>query len=284
MMPVGHTAIYLDRVCADGPLRLRMCRPGELQGVAIARYHRIGEIDWVASPILQFLYATEHPEELPPYVTPEFVWELRQQYRRRYMPAMVPDGTEANKETDEWWESAGIAFNRRVWGYRVDSTREQDERFIAEMNGRRNHHLYHLKATNCANFAAEMVNLYFPGVVPHGDKIADFGLMTPKQVARCLTAYAEAHPEAHLRIMEVPQWPGSLRRSHTVRGGAEAGLKTKRYLATLLLIQPEVPIGLAILYLKHGRWVVGRGAERVGPEEFVRRGEQEQGEQTAASR
>ena len=28
MMPVGHTAVYLDHVCADGPLKLRMCQPG----------------------------------------------------------------------------------------------------------------------------------------------------------------------------------------------------------------------------------------------------------------
>ena len=284
MMPVGHTAIYLDRVCADGPLKLRMCGPGELQGVALARYHRIGETDWIASPILQFLYATDHPEELPASVTPEFVWELRQRYRRRYMADLVPDGTERAKETDEWWESAGVVFNRRVWGYRVETTPEQDEGFVAEINGRRNHHLYHLRRTNCANFAAEMVNLYFPGVVKSGDHIADFGLMTPKQVARSVVAYTEAHPEAGLRIIEVPQWPGSLRRSRPVRGSAEAGLKTKRYLATLLAIQPEVPVGLAVLYLWHGRWAVGRGAETVQPSYFEQYGIEDTRERIAERR
>ena len=71
MMPVGHTAIYLDRVCADGPLRLRMCQPGEPAGVAIARYHQIGDIDWVASPIMLFLYATDNADDVLKYATSE---------------------------------------------------------------------------------------------------------------------------------------------------------------------------------------------------------------------
>jgi hypothetical protein len=92
--------------------------------------------------------------------------------------------------------------------------------------------------------------------------------MTPKEVARCVAAYAQAHPEANLRILEMPQLPGTMRRSRPVRGGAEAGLKTKRYLFTLAVIQPEVPIGLTVLYLWHGRWKVGVGASPVTPESW----------------
>ncbi len=273
MMPVGHTAIYLDRVCADGPLRLRMCQTGEPAGVAIARYHRIGDLDWVASPIMQFLYATDNAGDVLNYATPESVWELRQRYRRSFMLKIVPDGTEKDQATDEWWETAGVAYNRRVWGYQIATTREQDEQFIATMNSRPNHHLYHLKKTNCANFAADMVNLYFPGLVKGGDHIADFGLMTPKQVIRSVAAYGEAHPEADLQVIEIPQVPGSLRRSRPVRGAAEAGLKTKRYLATLSIIQPEIVVGLVILYLDHGRWEVGRGATIAYPGTFDRSSE-----------
>ena len=64
MMPVGHTAIYLDHVCADVPLKLRACRVGEPEGVVVARYHRIGNIDWIATPVLEFLYAVERPEQI----------------------------------------------------------------------------------------------------------------------------------------------------------------------------------------------------------------------------
>ncbi|GAC1417002.1 MAG: hypothetical protein NVSMB62_07170 [Acidobacteriaceae bacterium] len=269
MMPVGHTAIYLDRVCADGPLKLRACRPGEPAGVVVARYHSIGPYDWMATPILQFLYAAERPEEIPAYVTADQVWEMRQTYRRRYLSGIVPDGKEKDGPVSEWWETAGIAYNRRVWGYQIDTTEEQDLRFIARMNADPNRHLYHLRRTNCANFAADVVNFYFAGLVPRGDHIADFGLMTPKQVARCVADYGGSHPEAHLQVLEIPQVPGTLRRSRPVRGAAEAGLKTKRYLATLLALQPEVPIALTFLYLDHGRWQIGRGATVATPSELT---------------
>lgn len=269
MMPVGHTAVYLDRVCADGPLKLRMCREGESAGVVVARYHAIGQYDWIASPVLEFLYAVERPEEVPKYVTADQVWQMRQTYRRRYMPSIVPDGKEKDADTWEWWETAGVAYNRRVWGYQIVTTEEQDERFVAMMNDRANKHLYHLRKTNCANFAADVVNFYFPGIVPRGDHIADFGLMTPKQVARCVGAYGQRHPEAGLQVIEIPQVPGTLRRSRPVRGGAEAGLKTKRYLATLLVIQPEIPIGLTFLYLRHGRWDISKGAHIAEPADWV---------------
>jgi hypothetical protein len=283
MMPVGHTAIYLDRVCADGPLKLRMCRAGEPQGVVIARYHQIGNLDWLASPIMEFLYATERPEDVLTYATIDNSWDLREIYRKKYLSKIIPGGTEYDKATDEWWESAGTAYTRRIWGYQLATTREQDERFVEYMNERSNVHAYRLKNNNCADFAANMVNLYFPGAVKR-DKVADYGWMTPKNVARCVEAYGQAHPELDFRVFEIPQVAGSLRRSRPVRGAAEAGLKTKRYLFTLLLIQPEVPIVSEILYLKHGRWQIGRGAEIVGPKDFYDPGPASPGSSMIAAR
>ena len=268
MMPVGHTAVYLDRVCADGPLKLKMCGVGDQPGVVVARYHRIGRLDWVASPVLEFLYAVERPEDVPESVTAESAWKMRERYRERYLREIVPDGTEKDKVTDEWWETAGVAYNRKVWGYQIATTRAQDEEFVAYMNADANKHLYHLKKTNCADFSAKVVNFYFPGTV-RSDRIADFGLMTPKEVARCVEAYGLAHPEEHLRVIEVPQIPGTLRRSRPVRGSAESALKTKRYLFTLIVIQPELPVVMTGLYLWHGRWTMGRGAVVVRPEDFA---------------
>lgn len=273
MMPVGHTAIYLSRLCADGPLKIRMCRSDEAQGVVLARYHRIGQYDWLASPVTEFIYAAAPGEPVQTFVTAASAWEARQRYRRQYLGDIVPDGQEGDSTghggpLEEWWESAGVTFNRRVWGYSIDTTTEQDEHFVAVMNADPNRHLYHLKKTNCADFISTMVNLYFPGLV-HNDRVGDFGLMTPKEVARCVAAYGASHPEAHFHVSETPQLPGSLRRSRPVRGGAEAGLKTKRYLLTLAVIQPEVPAGLAVLYLWHGRWKIGEGAVVETPRQWM---------------
>ncbi len=269
MMPVGHTAVYLDHLCADGPLKLRACTPGEPEGVVVARYHQLGELDWLASPVMEFLYATDSPEKVLRYATLDNSWDLRETYRQKYLANIIPDGTEYDKATDEWWESAGTAYTRRIWGYQLATTWEQDERFMNLMNERPNRHAYRLKNSNCADFAADMVNLYFPGSVKR-DHIADFGWMTPKTVARRVEAYGRLHPELDFRAFEIPQVPGSLRRSRPARGAAEAGLKTKRYLATLLVIQPEVPLVCAILYLDHGRWKLGQDAEVVGPNDFGR--------------
>ena len=268
MMPVGHTAIYLDHLCADGPLKLRTCRPGEPQGVVVARYHQLGQYDWLASPVMEFLYATDDPAKVLTYATLDNSWDLRQAYRKRYLERIVPDGTEYESATDEWWESAGTAYTRRIWGYQLATTEEQDRRFMQIMNEHANVHAYRLKNNNCADFAADMMNIYFPGSVRR-DHTADFGWMTPKNVARCVQAYGKVHPELNLKVFEIPQVPGSLRRSRPVRGAAEAGLTTKRYLATLLAIQPEVPAVCLVLYLKHGRWQIGHDAEVVGPEAFV---------------
>jgi hypothetical protein len=270
LVPVGHTAIYLDRLCADGPFALRECRAGEMEGVAIARYDKLGHYDWLATPIMQFLYAADRPEEIPGYVTPELAANLRERYRVRFLRDFIRDGKQKDTKTREWWESAGVTFNRRLWGYRVETTLEQDLALMDKLNKGPNRHHYSINRANCANFAADVINFYYPGVVPHhGDRVADFGWMTPKFVARKLAEYGKKHPEAGLQVMEVPQLPGSLRRSRTVRGAAEAGLKTKRYLAAMFVVQPELPPVLTVLYLMHGRWKLGQGAEVADAREFA---------------
>ena len=60
----GHTAVYLDRVCAATPVTLRRCAPDE-RGVVISRYARIAGYDWIAIPIVPYLYAVETPEDVP---------------------------------------------------------------------------------------------------------------------------------------------------------------------------------------------------------------------------
>lgn len=268
MMPVGHAGLYLDHVCADSVTHLRLCRPGET-GIVLARYHRVANIDWLAIPVLPFLYGVDRPEDVPQFMTAQREAEIREQYRLRFLRDIIPDGPNGSPAPkDEWVETIGVAYDRRVWGYRIDTTPEQDQRLIEYLNDRPNVRAYKLRTANCAGFVANMVNLLYPGLVRH-DKLADFGLMTPKQVARSVARYGEAHPEAHLTIWEVPQIPGTLVRSHRVRGVSEIGVKSPRYLLSLSILQPEVPIGCAIAYLGHGRWPIGKGATVVTAEAWV---------------
>ena len=91
MNPTGHAAVYLSNVCAASPVSLRRCKEGE-HGVVISRYHRVGGYDWIAIPLLPYLYAVNRPDEVPltvssqdvvPYETliEERIW--KRSYRTR---------------------------------------------------------------------------------------------------------------------------------------------------------------------------------------------------------
>src|ERR1700732_2434932 len=62
----GHTAVYLTRVCAAPPTLLRRCKSGE-PGVVLSRYNRIAGYDWIAIPLIPYLYAVAKPEDIPLY-------------------------------------------------------------------------------------------------------------------------------------------------------------------------------------------------------------------------
>src|ERR1700739_5043660 len=57
----GHAAVYLSGVCAETPLVLRRCNPGET-GVVISRYDGISGYDWIAIPLIPSRFALERPE------------------------------------------------------------------------------------------------------------------------------------------------------------------------------------------------------------------------------
>src|ERR1700681_2441383 len=78
----GHAAVYLSGVCAETALTLRPCAPGEL-GAVISRYDGVGAYDWVAIPLIPYLYAVEHIDDIPLFADPKIVNFLRDQYRRK---------------------------------------------------------------------------------------------------------------------------------------------------------------------------------------------------------
>ncbi len=93
LTPTGHAAVYLSRVCAASPLSLRRCRVGE-HGVVISRYHRVSGHDWIAIPLLPYLYAVDRPADVPAAVSPEGAADLRDAYRRRSLQEVAPDAVD----------------------------------------------------------------------------------------------------------------------------------------------------------------------------------------------
>src|ERR1700735_2147487 len=76
MNPTGHSAGYFNRVGPDSPTQLRLCHQEEY-GVVISRYHKIDGYDWLAVPLVGYLYAVDLPDDIPLEVDKEKVTALR---------------------------------------------------------------------------------------------------------------------------------------------------------------------------------------------------------------
>jgi hypothetical protein len=249
--PTGHAAVYLSRVCAASPTSLRPCHEGEF-GVVISRYHKIDGYDWLAVPLVPYLYAVEDPSDTPRYVDRQAVALLRDTYRRSHLLNLVPDNQFGLAPGGDWTQLVGSSFDRTIHGFQMDTTPEQDARFIARFNDRRNVSHFNLFFHNCADFSRAVLDTYMPGAV-HRNFIADAGLMTPKQVARSLLHYGKRHPELHMTAFVIPQVKGSIPRSHSVDGVAESLFKSKKYIIPLAVLSPEVTGGVVAAYLVDGR-------------------------------
>jgi hypothetical protein len=250
--PAGHSAIYLDHVCAETPLKLRPCRPGEL-GVVLSRYDGIGDHDWVAMPLIPYLYAVSSVREIPQKVDRASEQSLRDIYRRQYLQSLAPDLPDGSAPGGNWYELLGSAFDRTIYGFRVNTTAAQDARFIATFNDHRNVKDYNGAFRNCADFARVSINRFYPHAVRR-NYIADLGLTSPKSVARSLSHYAAKHPETGFEVFVIPQVKGDLPRSHSNADLAEGILK--RYGVPLVVVSPVSTAIVFAAYIGHGRFSV----------------------------
>jgi hypothetical protein len=255
MTPTGHVAIYFSRVCAASPVTLRRCNKGEL-GAVISRYHRVGGYDWIAIPVIPYLYAVDRAEQIPQEVGDGDVASLRDDYRRRHLKKMVPDTSDGLAPEGDWIQLVGAAYDRTIFTYEIRTSEEQDDKFIQLLNSQANKTSFRLLSHNCADFAREAINFYYPKAVRRSP-IADVGIMTPKQAAKSLLRYAKRHPALELSSFEIPQVPGTVERSRPVRGVLEALVKSKRYilpLAPLALLHPYFGGSLVVAWIQGGHF------------------------------
>ncbi len=257
MNPTGHAAVYLNHICADSPTVLRPCHDGEY-GVVISRYHKIAGYDWVAMPLVGYLYAVDDVSEIPIAVDCEKVKALRNAYRKEHLLDLAPNTRRGRAPKGEWIQLVGSSYDRTIHGFEVDTTPEQDQRFVAVFNDRRNVGHFNLLFHNCADFSRVVINIYMPHAI-HRNFIADIGLMTPKQVARSLVKYGKNHPEVDMAAFIIPQVPGTIPRSHGVDGIGESLVKSKKYLIPLTILAPAVTGGVVVAYLADGRLKLPKG-------------------------
>jgi len=265
--PTGHAAIYLNHICADSPTSLRPCHDGEY-GVVISRYHKLDGYDWIAIPLVGYLYAVDDVSQIPAAAGKEQVADLQDAYRRAHLMEIAPDNKKGEAPKGEWTELVGESYIRTMHGFQVDSTAEQDERFMAKFNDKKNVGHFNLLFHNCADFSRMVLDIYMPHAV-HRNFIADVGLMTPKQVARSLVKYSQKDPSINMTAFVIRQVPGTIPRSHAVDGVAESLVKSKKYLIPLTILAPELSGGAVVAYLADGRLKLPKGTPvfNIGDEE-----------------
>ena len=246
----GHAAVYLSGVCAETPVRLRPCAAGEL-GAVISRYDSVGGYDWVAIPLIPYLYAVEQPEDIPLFANPKMVHFLRDQYRRKHLESVARDTDNGAAPGGNWYELVGSAYDRAAYGFEIETTSEQDEAFIRKYNSAPNRSHFHLMTRNCADFAKDVLNFYYPKSL-HRSLIADVGITTPKQMAKTLIKFSSRHRGLQFSRFVIPQVPGSFARSTPVHGVVESFLKSKKYIVPSAVVSPIFAGCVAAVYVGTG--------------------------------
>ena len=246
----GHAAVYLSGVCAETPLVLRRCAPGET-GVVLSRYDGVSGHDWVAIPLIPYLYAVDRPDDVPLFSDAKMTLFLRDRYRRQNLEAIAPDAKDGETPGGNWYELVGSSYDRAIYGFEIATTPAQDDALIRKLNSSPNESHFHTVSRNCADFAKDVLNFYFPRAL-HRSIVADVGITTPKQMAKTLTKYSAKHPHLQLSRLVIAQVPGSMPRSTAVHGVVESFFKAKKYIVPSVVVSPIFAGCVAAVYVGSG--------------------------------
>jgi len=257
----GHASVYLSGVCAASPVVLRLCAPGET-GIVLSRYRGIGGYDWIAIPLIPYLYAVEKQEDIPLFVDAKLLAFLRDRYRRDRLESLVPDLPDGGTPGGVWYELIGASYIRTIYAFEIKTSPEQDAALIRKLNNRPNRQRWTLITANCADFARGVIDFYHPHAV-HRSIVADLGVTTPKQLARTLSSYTRRHPELRTSrpsSYAIPQVPGTVPRSRPAHTVTECALTAKKYMLPLFALHPYIAGALVAGYVGHGRFNLSRNA------------------------
>jgi hypothetical protein len=251
----GHSAVYFSRICPESPVKLRLCRPDE-QGSVISNYTTLGEdqpFEWNAVSLSMYMYGVEDPQDRPLFGSQKIKHALEERYRANYLAGYCEGATCRTSGAAEWREMVGATLSRSIFIFVVETSVEQDRDLIAEFNSLPNRNHFNGITRNCAEFSRRILNTYFPHATK-ADYLNDFGLITPKAIARSFTRYGEHHPQAHLRVLHFAQLPGTIKRSTECRSGTEQLYHSKKLLVPMILFADhELPF-MAASYLLTGRF------------------------------
>jgi hypothetical protein len=264
--PTGHTALYFAHICAETPTKLRRCEPGEM-GAVISRYGNIDHYDWLAIPLIPYLYSVEDDAPVPSRVDRATVTQLRNEYYEAHLTDLGEHVSRGSFWRGGWSQLIGAAYERRVYAFRFETTEAQDDALIALLDDKKNKSHFQLLFNNCSDFSRWVLNQYFPRAFRRG-VFPDAGMTTPKQIAHKLEMYGKKHPEIRLQIFEIPQVPGNRRLSHSNKSISES-LITTAYAVPITIVNPYLAGCLFADYILRSHYrLIPEGTEKLTPDEL----------------
>jgi hypothetical protein len=219
--------------------------------VVISRYDGVGKHDWVAIPLIPYLYAVERAEDIPLFADAKMTAFLRDRYRRKYLEAIAPDVRNGEPPGGNWYQLIGSSYDRTIYGFEIETTTEQDLELIRKLNSSPNVSHFHLLSRNCADYAKDIINFYYRKAL-HRSVFADVGITTPKHMAKMLTKFSSRHPELRFTRIVIAQVPGSMPRSTTAHGVVESFFKSKKYIVPSAVVSPIFAGCVAGVYFSSG--------------------------------
>ena len=250
----GHSAVYLSRICPASPVKLRLCSPHE-QGSVISNYTTLGEdepFEWNIVPLSMFVYGVANPESRPLFTS----WNIKGALEQNYREGVLWNYCETHKcqtsHDAEWREMVSASSERTLYILVVSTTVEQDKALIDKFNNSPNVNHFNGFRRNCADFTKDVINAYFPHAV-HRNALNDFGMTSPKGVARSFARYAHGQPELEYHVLHFAQLPGTTKRSTECREGTEQLYHSKKLLPVAYFAWEELPAAFGS-YLLTGRF------------------------------
>lgn len=250
----GHSAVYLSRICPASPVKLRLCGPHE-QGSVMSNYTTLGEdepFEWNIVPLSVFVYGVADPRNRPLFTSWKIKGALEEHYRDSVLRDYCAGHSCQTSHGAEWREMVSASSERTLYILVVSTTVEQDKALIEKFNGAPNVNHFNGFRRNCADFTKDVINTYFPHAA-HRNAMNDFGMTSPKGVARSFAHYAHGQPESDYHVIHFAQLPGTTKRSTECREGTEQLYHSKKLLPVAYFAWEELPAA-AGSYLLTGRF------------------------------
>ncbi len=75
--------------------------------MVLSRYNGVRGFDWIAIPLVPYLYAVERQEDVPLYADTKTLAFLRDRYRRKHLKGVAPDLPNGETPGGNWYELSG---------------------------------------------------------------------------------------------------------------------------------------------------------------------------------